>query len=209
MEREAPTIGVDPPTICAVGETGSHCPTSHRVSERRVALKPAWWNGRHRTLRTCCLRAWGFESLSGYIHAGGLLFRGGLFLNHSPINFASGVCFLVRGAWAGSTRRERLPLDWRTRRAAVLARDRWLCQWVRVDTGTLCGMPATDVDHIIPGDDHDPSNLQALCRHHHARKSAREGGLASHTNRPTRGRERGSPGDARQAMLNASRERET
>lgn len=52
----------------------------------------------------------------------------------------------------GSTRR------WRTRRAAVLARDDWTCRY--------CGAPAVHVDHIVPvingGIDHE-SNLAASC----------------------------------------------
>lgn len=53
----------------------------------------------------------------------------------------------------GSTR------SWRTLRAAILARDRYVCQ--------LCGQPANEVDHIIRvvdgGQDH-AGNLRALCR---------------------------------------------
>ncbi|PNE41981.1 hypothetical protein AOB60_15535 [Streptomyces noursei] len=101
------------------------------------------------------------------------------------------------GGWAGSTRRERLPADWPLRRAHVLQRDRWLCQWVRVDTGTLCGLLATDVDHVEPGDNHDAENLQALCRHHHAKKSAREGANAANAKRERRERKRESHGSAR------------
>jgi 5-methylcytosine-specific restriction endonuclease McrA len=109
-------------------------------------------------------------------------------------------------AWAGSTRKGRLPGDWLTRRAHVLQRDRWLCQWVRVDTGTLCGMYATDVDHIEPNDDHNASNLQSLCRHHHARKSAREGAEATNARRERRERKQDEQGSMRKAMLNVKRE---
>ncbi|WP_374205687.1 HNH endonuclease [Crossiella sp. S99.2] len=38
---------------------------------------------------------------------------------------------------------------------------------------------ATEVDHIVPGDDHRPENLQSICSPCHRTKSAREGGQAS------------------------------
>lgn len=44
--------------------------------------------------------------------------------------------------------------------------------------GSRCGDRGTDVDHIIPGDDHDLGNLQLLCRWHHKQKTAREGNQA-------------------------------
>lgn len=73
-----------------------------------------------------------------------------------------------------SVRRRRLPSDWASRRAAVLARDGGRCQW-RLDSMSVCGAPATDVDHIVPGNDDSFGNLRALCREHHAVKSSREG----------------------------------
>lgn len=74
-------------------------------------------------------------------------------------------------AWSGSTRAGRLPADWRARRARILARDP-LCR--------LCGTnPSVEVDHIAPGDNHDETNLQGVCRACHRFKSAREGGRAS------------------------------
>jgi hypothetical protein len=69
-------------------------------------------------------------------------------------------------------------------------------------------MPASDVDHIEHGDNHNPSNLQALCRFHHARKSAREGAQAKTAKQPKREREREQSGSMRQAMLNAQRDHE-
>ncbi|WDM16753.1 HNH endonuclease [Streptomyces lavenduligriseus] len=81
-------------------------------------------------------------------------------------------------AWQGSTRRSRLPKDWPRIRARVLRRDKGVCQAVFSD-GRLCGQPATQVDHIVPGDDHRLANLQALCAWCHARKSASEGGAAA------------------------------
>jgi 5-methylcytosine-specific restriction enzyme A len=87
------------------------------------------------------------------------------------------------GGWAGSDRRERLPPDWRRIVARILARDNHQCQAPKLD-GTLCLAPATQVDHIVPGDDHRDENLQALCRWHHGRKSSAEGN-AARTRPPT------------------------
>lgn len=69
----------------------------------------------------------------------------------------------------------------------MLARDGYWCT-ATDDTGTRCGEPATDVDHIEPGDNHDETNLTSLCSWHHARKSAREGGTAAAARRTTRRR---------------------
>ncbi|MCZ0996303.1 HNH endonuclease signature motif containing protein [Streptomyces noursei] len=80
--------------------------------------------------------------------------------------------------WMGSDRRSRLPRNWPVLRLSVLKRDGFQCVAVLRDTGARCTAPATDVDHIVPGDDHDPANLQALCRWHHARKSSAEGAAA-------------------------------
>ena len=79
-------------------------------------------------------------------------------------------------AWSSSARRGRLPVDWGTIRNGVLVRDGFRCQW-RLGL-TVCGKPATDVDHIVRGDDHSMGNLRALCREHHARKSSFEGAEA-------------------------------
>ncbi|KIZ17340.1 HNH endonuclease [Streptomyces natalensis ATCC 27448] len=81
-------------------------------------------------------------------------------------------------SWHGSDRRSRLPADWQVRRLSVLKRDGFQCVAVLRDTGARCTAPATDVDHIVPDDDHAPANLQALCRWHHARKSSVEGAAA-------------------------------
>ncbi|WP_424217389.1 HNH endonuclease (plasmid) [Streptomyces sp. BI20] len=59
-----------------------------------------------------------------------------------------------------------------------MARDSSLCQWERADTGLPCYLTATEVDHIIPGSNHGLSNLQALCRYHHAQKTAQEAAQA-------------------------------
>lgn len=81
--------------------------------------------------------------------------------------------------WQGSNRRARLPADWPTRRARILDRDGHRCQ------SPGCDAPATDVDHIERGDDHNDRNLQALCHVHHASKSSAEG----HAARPRARRE--------------------
>ncbi|MEV5319179.1 HNH endonuclease [Streptomyces sp. NPDC052687] len=80
--------------------------------------------------------------------------------------------------WEGSTRRSRLPKNWALIRRRVLRRDKGVCQ-ARFSDGRLCGAVATDVDHIVPGDDHSMANLRALCGWCHARKSAQEGGQAA------------------------------
>src|SRR5690606_39444957 len=77
--------------------------------------------------------------------------------------------------WSTSNRGERLPRNWRRIRAIVLERAGYRCEWIRIDTGERCTEVATDVDHILAGDNHSLNNLQALCRYHHAkdRKSTR------------------------------------
>ena len=79
-------------------------------------------------------------------------------------------------AWAGSTRRARLPPGWTRIRAAVLYRDP-TCQ-IR----DICnGAPSTDVDHITAGDDHSLTNLQGACGPCHKRKTAAEAAQARRT----------------------------
>ncbi len=75
--------------------------------------------------------------------------------------------------WETSDRKSRLPADWPSRRRRVLIRDGYACQ-VRSDTGIKCGAPSNEVDHIVRGDDHRESNLQAICRSHHAAKTTAE-----------------------------------
>lgn len=77
-----------------------------------------------------------------------------------------------------SARSLRLPDDWQVRRLRVLRRDGYRCQAHLEDSPGLCGAPARDVDHIDRGDNHDLTNLQALCPWHHNRKSSREGAAA-------------------------------
>lgn len=80
-------------------------------------------------------------------------------------------------AWQGSDRADRLPDNWGRLRRRVMARDGYQCTAVLRD-GDRCVEVGTDVDHVVPGDDHDLTNLALLCRWHHARKSAREGQAA-------------------------------
>lgn len=74
----------------------------------------------------------------------------------------------------GSWRTTKLPDDWNTLRAAVLIRDNHMCQNPR-HGGKKCPNKATEVDHIKRGDDHSLSNLQAICRICHGRKTQAEG----------------------------------
>ncbi|MGZ2360741.1 HNH endonuclease [Streptomyces sp. 372A] len=79
--------------------------------------------------------------------------------------------------WSSSDRRSRLPKDWPQIRVRILRRDGHRCT-ARNDYGARCAEPATDVDHILPGDDHRESNLQSLCGWHHRVKSSQEGAAA-------------------------------
>jgi 5-methylcytosine-specific restriction endonuclease McrA len=88
--------------------------------------------------------------------------------------------------WNGSSRRETLPPDWPQIRSAVLERDHHQCQHVREDTGRICGLLATDCDHIGDRTDHRMSNLRALCHWHHLRRSGQQGGRASQQARNAR-----------------------
>lgn len=70
--------------------------------------------------------------------------------------------------WSNSDRRKRLPADWPQRRRLVLDRDRRLC---RLRYAGICTTVATDVDHIVAGDNHELTNLQAACRPCHTHKT--------------------------------------
>lgn len=78
--------------------------------------------------------------------------------------------------WEGSTRKGRLPRDWYSIRKRILARDNFKC--TMIENGQRCNLPASDVDHIVRGDNHDDANLRSLCKGHHHRKSSSEGGSA-------------------------------
>lgn len=88
--------------------------------------------------------------------------------------------------WHTSDRRSRLPKNWPSIRNTILKRDGYQC--VALDDGTRCTQPATDVDHIEPGDNHNERNLQSLCAWHHSRKTAAEAAASRPTpvsrNRP-------------------------
>lgn len=89
-------------------------------------------------------------------------------------------------AWAGSTRRHRLPPHWADTVARILRRDHRICH--------ICGRPGADaVDHVIPGDNHDDTNLAAIHQdlppYCHRTKSAQEG-VAARRLRPTEKRPR-------------------
>jgi 5-methylcytosine-specific restriction enzyme A len=73
--------------------------------------------------------------------------------------------------WKTSQRRESLPMDWNRRRSFVLRRDGNRCQ-IRLDG---CQIEASDVDHIVRGDNHSPENLRAACKSCHGKKSSAEG----------------------------------
>ena len=79
-----------------------------------------------------------------------------------------------RSRWDSSNRKSRLPANWNHLRSLVLRRDSHRCQIG--DEG--CRTIATDVDHIVAGDNHAPENLQAACSRCHNRKSSREGNTA-------------------------------
>lgn len=60
---------------------------------------------------------------------------------------------------------------WRKLRLSILERDKYTCQSCGVITVVL------EVDHIVPisdSNDNDPSNLQALCRPCHEKKTTEE-----------------------------------
>ncbi len=73
--------------------------------------------------------------------------------------------------WHTSDRASRLPKNWPSIRRKVLLRDGYRC---RIN-GEGCQRHASEADHIVAGDDHSLTNLQAACRRCHARKSAAEG----------------------------------
>ena len=94
----------------------------------------------------------------------------------SVIHVEGGECAVPQ--WAGSDRRSRLPANWSAIRKRVLRRDGYRCTFRDPDDRERCAESATDVDHILPGDDHRESNLRSLCGFHHRKKSSSEGGMA-------------------------------
>lgn len=73
-------------------------------------------------------------------------------------------------SWADSDRRARLPGNWRRQiRPFILHRDP-TCRLAWPG----CTVTSTEVDHITPGDNHHPSNLQGLCTPCHKAKTQTE-----------------------------------
>lgn len=79
--------------------------------------------------------------------------------------------------WETSDRRSRLPKDWPAIRRRILRRDGHRCTHTDI-YGARCPEPATDVDHLVPGDDNRDANLASKCGYHHDKKSGGEGGAA-------------------------------
>ena len=75
-------------------------------------------------------------------------------------------------AWDTSNRASRLPPNWATTRARILARDRHTCQ--ATHHHPKCDGVGAEVDHITPGDNHTDGNLQALSTACHKAKTARD-----------------------------------
>jgi len=78
----------------------------------------------------------------------------------------------TRAAWNRSSRKDRLPRDWPSRRAEVFRTKGRICLLAYAG---VCTLEATEVDHIEPGDNHEPDNLQPVCSECHAVKSSAEG----------------------------------
>lgn len=74
--------------------------------------------------------------------------------------------------WAASDRRQRLPANWEDIRAQVKRRANGLCEYT--NHHPKCTGIGTDADHITPGDNHHPDNLQWLSYPCHKRKTATE-----------------------------------
>jgi 5-methylcytosine-specific restriction protein A len=79
---------------------------------------------------------------------------------------------MPRDAWAGSTRRQRLPSDWPARVRATEARVGGQCEATTHAPG--CDGAGAQCDHIVRGDDHELANLQWLSDSCHAAKTQLE-----------------------------------
>lgn len=75
--------------------------------------------------------------------------------------------------WSTSRRKERLPDDWKKIRLEVFKVKGRRC--LVVDEQGQCSRTATDIDHIVAGDDHSIENLRPICSEHHRTKSSQEG----------------------------------
>lgn len=89
---------------------------------------------------------------------------------------------LLRMVWSSSDRRSRLPSDWSVVRSRVLRRDGFVCQLQLVG----CASVATEVDHIVRGDNHAEENLRAVCSRCHRIKTTSEAQEARRTKRALR-----------------------
>lgn len=106
--------------------------------------------------------------------------------------------------WDTSDRRSRLPANWPKLVSSVKKRARATsklgieqCE-KRLPSGNRCPRLGTDVDHVIPNDDHGIKNLRLLCEHHHGIKSSAEGRTARAELKQSKYRPReGHPGDVR------------
>lgn len=76
-------------------------------------------------------------------------------------------------AWETSDRKSRLPTNWvQLRRDAF---ERYGRQCYVTEDGRQCPEESSDIDHVVPGDDHSIENLRPICRRHHKAKSSSEG----------------------------------
>lgn len=74
--------------------------------------------------------------------------------------------------WYTSDRRDRLPSDWPKLVAQTKARANGRCQASEHEPD--CDGIGRECDHIVPGDDHRPSNLQWLSTPCHRAKTTRD-----------------------------------
>jgi len=72
--------------------------------------------------------------------------------------------------WKGSLRAKRLPSNWGSLRKTVLLRDGHKCKLQYPG----CLGTATEVDHLLQGDDHSLTNLQAVCSDCHKVKTNKD-----------------------------------
>lgn len=124
--------------------------------------------------------------------------------------------------WTTSNRRQRLPTNWNKLRKQVLAKANYKCAGLdpvvtpppssmegqrggRRWHHPACDMRATDIDHINAGDDHKPSNLQALSHACHTAKTTHENAAAKARIRATATRERPPHPCARATQTNKNK----
>lgn len=90
-------------------------------------------------------------------------------------------------SWDGSDRKSRLPKNWPVLVSQTKKRAGGRCEW-RLKSGKRCPRAGSDCDHKRAGDNHDLSNLQWLCAHHHGVKSSLEGRQAQRAKKALRRR---------------------